>query len=188
MGAETSVYKEKYPNLFGTYDWGKSVSDFDVYEEIPPERLISNVNIVPFIEDKCVLIRLDNGNWEIPGGTLEANESYKAAIERELIEEAGARLVAPIKVFGAWKFISSAEKPYRPHLPHPIFYRVVGYGEVQLISAPVIPEDGEKVAAVEAMTLQEAKQNFLVTGRPDLAELYELANDIRLRDAAAGEL
>jgi hypothetical protein len=48
------------------------------------------------------------------------------------------------------------------------------YGDVELVSAPLIPEDGEKVIAVEAMTLQEARQNFMNTGRPDLAELYEI--------------
>lgn len=45
----------------------------------------------------------------------------------------------------------------------------------------MIPEDGEMVVAVEAMTLQEAKQQFMKSGRADLAELYELAYDLRNR-------
>lgn len=178
---EPSVNKDLYPNLLQTYNWGKVISSFQVFNDLPPESLISNVNIVPFINEKCVLIRLDNGNWEIPGGTLEPNENYLSALKRELIEEAGARLVSSFTTFGAWKFISSAEKPYKPHLPHPIYYRVVGYGDVELVSSPVIPEDGEKVVAVEAMTLQEAMQNFINIGRSDLAELYEIAADLRRR-------
>lgn len=173
-----NVNKELYSNLFQEHNWGKIISSFEVFNNVP-ERLISNVNIVPFINNKCILIQLDNGNWEIPGGTLEANENYQSALVRELVEETGARLVSPFTIFGAWKFISSAEKPYRPHLPHPIYYRVVGYGDVELASSPLIPEGGENVVAVEAMTIQEAKQNFIHTGRPDLAELYELADLLR---------
>lgn len=176
---ETSVHKERYPNLLQTYDWGKVVSTFEIGNDVPSEQLISNVNIVPFIEEKCVLIRLDNGKWEMPGGTLEPNERYLSALQRELIEEAGARLVSSFTTFGAWKFISSAEKPYKPHLPHPIYYRVVGYGDVELVSAPSIPDDGENVVAVEVMTLPDARQAFVDTGRPDLAELYEMADFLR---------
>ncbi|GIP36053.1 NUDIX hydrolase [Paenibacillus sp. J2TS4] len=173
------VNKKLYPNLFQTYDWGQIISQFDVYS--PPESLISNVNIVPFLDEKCILIQLDNGHWEMPGGTLEPEEHYQSALIRELMEEAGARLVSPFIVFGAWKFVSSTDKPYRPHLPHPIYYRAVGYGDVELVSAPLIPEDGEKVVAVEAMTLLKAKQQFIESGRADLAELYELAYDLRRR-------
>lgn len=34
----------------------------------------NNINIVPFMHNQCVLIRLENGQWEIPGGTLEKSE------------------------------------------------------------------------------------------------------------------
>lgn len=173
------VNEESYPNLCQTYDWGKVVSHFAISGELPAEQLISNVNIVPFIDDKCVIIRLDDGKWEMPGGTLEANEDYATAIKRELMEEAGAKLTSSFTVIGAWKFISSTEKPYKPHLPHPIYYRVVGYGDVQLVSAPLIPDDGEKVAAVVAVSIEEAKRHFSETGRLDLAELYEIANILR---------
>jgi hypothetical protein len=38
---------------------------------------------------------------------------------------------------------------YRPHLPFPIYYRVVGYGDVELVSAPSIPEGtGESLSIV----------------------------------------
>ncbi len=79
-----------------------------------------------------------------------------------------------------WVSLNS-ERPYKPHLPHPIYYRVVGYADIEIISSPLIPEDGEKVVAVEVMTVEEAKTNFIHTGRPDLAELYELAFLLRKR-------
>jgi 8-oxo-dGTP pyrophosphatase MutT (NUDIX family) len=174
------IRKEHYPNLLQTHDWGKATSTFEIGQEAAPEPLISNVNIVPFIGEKCVLIRLDNGNWEMPGGTLEPNEHFLSTVKRELLEEAGAALVSPFTAFGAWKFLSTAEEPYRPHLPHPLYYRVVGFGDVELVSAPIIPGDGgEQVVAVEAMALPEAKQAFIDSGRSDLAELYELADFLR---------
>lgn len=175
----TEIYKNTYPNLFHLYNWGDSTSEFEVFEHIPSESLISNVNIVPFIDEKCVLIQLDNGKWEIPGGTKELGEDHITTLRRELIEEAGARLISTYAAFGAWKSVSSAMEPYRPHLPHPIYYRLVGFGDIQLVSNPTIPEDGEKVVAVKAMTLLQAKEKFIATGREDLAELYGLASFIR---------
>ena len=43
------------------------------------------------------------------------------------------------KPFGAWHYFSTAPKPYRPHLPHPEFYRLVGYGAVEIIGTPTNP-------------------------------------------------
>jgi 8-oxo-dGTP pyrophosphatase MutT (NUDIX family) len=75
-----------YPNLFQTQDWGKVTSSFALYDNLPDEQLVSNVNIVPFVNGKCLVIQLDNGNWEMPGGTLEPDEDYRTALVRELIE------------------------------------------------------------------------------------------------------
>ena len=35
------------------------------------DHLIANVNIVPYSGDEWIMIRLQDGSWEIPGGTLE---------------------------------------------------------------------------------------------------------------------
>jgi 8-oxo-dGTP diphosphatase len=146
--------------------------------DMPPPHLISNVNVVPYVGDQWLVIRLENGNWEIPGGTLEPDESYLDAARRELLEEAGARLLT-FQIFGAWKCISEAPKPYRPHLPHPEFYRLVGYGEVELVGLPLNPSDAEQVASVELVTLDEAARRYRSVGRDDLAELYLLAAAMR---------
>lgn len=128
-----TIYKKRYPNLFQTNVWGQAISQFDV--DLPPEPLISNVNIVPFLDDeKCILIRLDNGNWEMPGETLEPDEHYQSALMRELMEEAGARLVSPFIVFGAWRFVSSTARPYRPHLRIP--FTIERWGTVTLNLCP----------------------------------------------------
>jgi 8-oxo-dGTP diphosphatase len=146
--------------------------------DMPPPHLISNVNVVPYVGDQWLVIRLENGNWEIPGGTLEPDESYLDAVRRELLEEAGAQLLT-FQIFGAWKCISEAPKPYRSHLPHPEFYRLVGYGEVELVGLPLNPSDAEQVASVELVAIDEAARRYRSVGRDDLAELYLLAAAMR---------
>jgi 8-oxo-dGTP pyrophosphatase MutT (NUDIX family) len=133
---------------------------------------------VPFIGDQCLIIRLQNGNWEIPGGTLEPDEGYLDTIRRELLEEAGAQLVT-FEPLGVWHCHSSAPRPYRPHLPHPEAYRMVGYGQVELVGDPQNPDNGEQVTVVECVSIEKASQRFLSMGRADLAELYRLADLIR---------
>ena len=112
----------------------------------------------------------------ITGGTLEPGESYMAAIERELIEEAGARLYS-FEYLGAWHCYSDADKPYRPHLPWPEFYRVVGFGCVEIVGEPSNPEDGEQVSEVVSLPLDEACIRLTTNPDfgPELAELYRLA-------------
>lgn len=166
--------QSNFPNLFGRASWGTVTCRFECFNEIPPINLISNVNLVPFNEDRWLVLRLHTGEWEVPGGTLEPGESYLDAISRELMEEAGARLIT-FELLGAWHCFSTASKPYRPHLPHPKFYRLVGYGAVEIISNPENPEGGEQVASVDFVPIEEAVQRFRDINRLELAELYQLA-------------
>ncbi|HKP52008.1 MAG TPA: NUDIX domain-containing protein [Chloroflexia bacterium] len=169
----TSSAVRDYPNLFTDGSWGSVRRKFDLLDGALPGNLISNINIVPFIGDKCIIIRVASGEWEIPGGTLEPGETYLEAAHRELMEEAGARLLT-FKLFGAWLCHNPGE-PFLPHLPHPDFYRVVGYGQVEIIGTPLNPEGGENIVSVECVSIEEAAHRFHETGRPDLAELYRLA-------------
>jgi 8-oxo-dGTP pyrophosphatase MutT (NUDIX family) len=164
--------------LFEDIHWGTISAQFERRSELPPDALISNVTVVPFIADRVVIIRLADGRYEVPGGTREPDEAYFDTARRELIEEAGARLLN-YTPFGAWRCTSSAAKPYRPHLPHPQFYRVAGFGEVELVSQPTNPPDGEQVAAVEVVSVDAAADAFITSGRPDLADLYRLAAQLR---------
>jgi 8-oxo-dGTP diphosphatase len=54
-------------------------------------------------DGRIVLIRRsDSGQWAMPGGTLEWGETLRVAIERELLEEAGTRLVSLGEVIGVY--------------------------------------------------------------------------------------
>lgn len=152
----------------------------------PPEQ-IANVNVVPFIGALCVVIVTPDGA-DILGGTLEPGESYLDAARRELLEEAGARLLN-LRVFGAWKCHASTDRPFRPHLPHPDFYRLAAYGDVELTSEPTNLVDGETIIRVEVVPVAQAAGWFRTINRAELAELYELAahlrgtgSDVRIRD------
>ena len=170
---------EQYPHLFAEtiWPWEPVRVSFELFSAPPPGNMIANVNIVPYVGDQWLIIRLADGSWEIPGGTLEPNEDYVATAHRELREEAGAQLGA-FKVFGGWRCFSLAAKPYRPHLPFPEYYRVVGLGNVDVVQRPENPADGEQVVAVEKVSLETAMECFGACDRPDLAELYHLAANL----------
>jgi 8-oxo-dGTP pyrophosphatase MutT (NUDIX family) len=148
---------------------------------LPPTHLIGNVNIVPFIGENAVVLRVASGHPEIPGGTLEPGEDYLAALRRELREEAGADLLS-WTLLGAYRCHSVTGEPYRPHLPHPDFYRVVGYGEIALVGQPTNPVGGEEVVEVSVLPVEAAEQLFRQWQRPDIAALYRLA--VKCRQSA----
>lgn len=165
-------------HLFADFYYGAVAAKFAQTDVIPDDALISNINIVPFVGDRVVLLRLVDGRYEVPGGTREPGEAYLETVRRELLEEAGARLI-DYTPFGAWFCHSTSVQPYRPHLPHPDFYRLAGYGAVELVAPPSNPTDGEQVADVLVLTVAEAVEQFHAADRPDFADLYLLASRIR---------
>ncbi|MAS36005.1 MAG: NUDIX hydrolase [Anaerolineaceae bacterium] len=147
----------------------------------PPAALISNVNCVPFVGDFCVVITLERGSLELPGGTCEPGESCEETLRRELLEEAGAQTLR-FEPLGAWSTHSSQPHPFRPHLPHPDAYRYVVYADVALVTHPT--NHGEQVAQVEVLPVHAAADRFRASGRPEFAELYELADAVRRQQAS----
>ncbi len=67
-------------------------------------RPVVGVAMVAIRQDGCVLVirRADFGTWALPGGTLEWGETLRTAVERELREEAGAKLEAIESVSGVY--------------------------------------------------------------------------------------
>jgi 8-oxo-dGTP diphosphatase len=177
MQAQNDVAAQ-YPDLFGPVTWGPVQCRFTLLENNPPAALVSNISIVPFVNDKVVQIELEDGSLEIVGGTLEPGENYREAIERELAEEAGARLLR-LEPFAVWYCHSTAPTAYRPHIPHPDFYRLVAYAEVEIVGHPQVPEHGEQVRLVHVLPVQEAANRYRAQGRPELADLYLLAEKLK---------
>ncbi len=179
----------EYPELSRPFfwEWGQIEGRFELIDSLPPEEMISNVRIVPFADDQPVLIAMqDHGMWDHPGGTLEPGESYLEAVERELMEEAGARLLE-FHPFGVFHCRTLSDTPYRPHLPYPEFDMLAGYADVELVAAPGNPHDGETITQVAAVDLDEACRRLGT--RHDgkwQSEMYRLAASIRSSRPALG--
>lgn len=169
--------KLNFPILSNIIDWGIVKAKFTLTNTVD-ESLTSNVSIIPCVGNKYVIIQVDNGKWELPGGTLEAGERYIDALRREVMEEIGGELLS-YQVFGKFDCESIAEQPYKPHIPHPKFHRIVGYGEVKLVSKPLNPEEAEQIIAVEIVEIEEAIRRLEESDRYDIAELYKMAHIIR---------
>lgn len=168
--------QDTYPHLFQPGDWGGISARFEQTDVLPPAHTIANISVVPFIGDRIVMIHTQAGYYDFPGGTLEPDETYRQTIERELLEEAGARLIPDtLRLIGNWQCHSSHPKPYRAHLPHPDFVRLAAFAEVELVQQPSNPDGGEQVIDVLTLPVDEAFQRFEQEGRPELAELCYLA-------------
>jgi 8-oxo-dGTP diphosphatase len=172
------MMQRQFPNLFAPAVWLDTLEvQFSLLAEPPEDQYIANVNVVPYVGSQWVVVQTQHYP-EMPGGTREPDEPYAETLRRELLEEAGGQLL-DYQPLGAWYCVSRAEKPYRSHMPHPAFYRYVVTGEVELVTAPSSPPGGETILSVDVVSLAEAVQRFILAGRVDIAELYQLAALVR---------
>jgi 8-oxo-dGTP diphosphatase len=175
---KTKLSVEKHEILKKPYVWGPVSSMFS--EDLAETHLIGNVHVVPFVGNNCVLLHTLESGWAMPGGTLQADEGVDTALSRELAEELGAR-ANDYQFFASWSCTSSLEKPYREHLPHPLFSIALGWANVEIVDSPT--SDGgieqETVAEIIILPVKAAIERLISEGKPHLAAIYSLADEHR---------
>ncbi len=102
-------------------------------------------------DGRWVLVRrADTGGWALPGGTLEWGETFRTAIERELVEETGARVLELGRLVGVY---SGPDRDSRFHA-----VTVVVEAKVDLVRAQA--ENPLEILEVRAFSEPELPQEF----------------------------
>ena len=164
----------QYPSLTREVRRGAGVAQFARFDAELARCFASHAYVIPFINaENCLVTRRHNGQWTLPGGTLEIGEDWLTALHRELWEETGAQIVA-LQPIGLYDCLSAAAAPPRPYLPHPRSVRVVCWANVTLADDRPAPSPGDDIAKVQIMHYQAAAQLFGLEYQ-DFAALYQLA-------------
>jgi 8-oxo-dGTP pyrophosphatase MutT (NUDIX family) len=176
-------YESRFPALFAEQDWrwGPITAQFRMASEPPTPESLIKVRVVPFVGDQVVTLKMADGNWDHPGGTLEPGESFLDALARESMEEAGA-LITNFSIFGVFDCVSHQPEPYRPHYPHPKFTQVIGFGDAELIGEPAPPTPGEYevIRLVDIVDLDVAVNRLRARSDGEWqADMYRLAAERR---------
>lgn len=175
-----SDYVARFPALTGGVRWGNTaVTGCRRITGRPDLTRLQSVNMVPFIGDRMIVIALADGRIMLPGGTRERDETLLETISREMREETGYALDSCFP-FAVLECISYDEKPWRDYLVHPEFERLVCFGQVHRIGLPENPAGAEQIARIEVLPVAEAVAFLRNADRPELADIYALAAEIRL--------
>lgn len=169
----------EFPALFEPWQvpYAPVVAQFET--DRPVDALISRIHVVARTEGGVVVCRSANGWRFLPGGTREPGETVEQTVDRELVEEAGARRTGSLTWIGAHRADHRGPQPYRPHLPHPLAFWAYAATDVVIEQAPTNPADGEDVVEVTALPVAEAVA-FLTPNDPIHADVLRLAERMGL--------
>lgn len=148
---------DRYPVLHhpDRWEWAQLTMRFS--SQIPDDELVVSTHVIAFVDGEVLLCQdADSGIWLLPGGTREAGESVETSLDRELMEEAGARLLGPFHRLGAHVGTSEADGPYRPHLPFPRQAWLWGWADAEIVGPPTSPAEGEAISDVRHFLISEA--------------------------------
>lgn len=125
--------------------------------EPAPDELVSRLHLVAVTALGNVVVSRSVQGWRfLPGGTREPGEPLFELARRELVEEAGARLLGGVTPFSCFVADSRRPQPYRPHLPHPRAYWLHAVAQVEVVGPPTSPDDGEQITDVLQLPPREA--------------------------------
>lgn len=148
-------WRMRFPELFAPQYWEWAGFDARFGLEVPPDAEISNMHVMCRTDGGIVVCENDTGWRFLPGGTREPGEGIEETARRELVEEAGATLLSPLRWIGVFR-CESRRPPWRPHLPHPVSYWAYAAADVEVDGVPTNPPDGEQVTEVLVLPIDRA--------------------------------
>ncbi|GAA1707718.1 hypothetical protein GCM10009745_64470 [Kribbella yunnanensis] len=172
-------WAQQFPELFAAADWPWAQVDVRYTVDRPDDELLSNVHVIGRTPEGILACSNDLGWRFLPGGTREAGETIEELVRRELVEEAGARLLGPLTWLGGHRADHRRPTPYRPHLPHPLSYWATVVADVVLEGPPTNPEDGEQV--VEVLVLPPTEAAAYLDAKDDGG--HNMGSQVRLAQA-----
>lgn len=93
-------------------------------DEHPPGKYVTSVRCLVMKDDSVLVVRNREGNHILPGGRLEAGETFERALHREVAEETGWTIEA-LSRLGFIHLEHLGPKPSGYRYPHPHFFQVV---------------------------------------------------------------
>jgi 8-oxo-dGTP diphosphatase len=156
-GADTEL-AARFPRLYRREKWKWAAAHVTFSATPPEDALVTNIHVVGFAGEDVVVCRTARGPWFLPGGTREPGESIEQCAARELVEEAGATILGPLRWIGAHYCASYRAKPTRPGSPHPLRAILWCAADLSVDAAPTNPPDGEQVAEVRTVPVAEARR------------------------------
>ena len=95
-----------------------------VSDEQPPEQLVTSVRCLVIAGDSVLVVHNREGRHILPGGRLEAGETFEQTLRREVVEETGCTIDAISRLgFIHLEHLGPVPSGYR--FPHPHFFQVV---------------------------------------------------------------
>ncbi|GEM_PF-2935269 len=129
-------------------------------ENFPNPSLCTAAFCVVTYQEKLVVVEHTKRGIELPGGHVDPDEEIPRTVEREVLEESGARVLQP--TFFGYKKVSPANPiPHRDDQSkfYPFPHSFVPYyfcEAAEMLNVPLAAD----VKAVHLVTLQEARQLF----------------------------
>lgn len=171
----------RYPSLFRPHlhSWGGVTRDYTLQLtlELPPDDLVVDVRLVANRRGQVVVCETEEGWRTLPGGSRERGERVDDTARRELMEEAGCRTTSDVTWFASFT-VTNEGRPWRAWHPFPVSAWLVGSVEVDLLTTPTNPPDGERVVAVQTLDPLAAREYLSEFDNGGQAELVALAADL----------
>ncbi len=93
-------------------------------DEHPPGKYVTSVRCLVMKDDSVLVVRNREGSHILPGGRLEAGETFERALHREVAEETGWTIEA-VSRLGFIHLEHLGPKPAGYRYPHPHFFQIV---------------------------------------------------------------